>query len=262
MGMTDHTANYIVVIPARYASTRLPGKALLDIGGKSLVERVYERAALSGAMRVIVATDDERVALAGESFGAEVLMTSADHTSGTERIAEVMRIIEAPDDQVVVNVQGDEPLIPPANIDQVARNLTDRPGVEIATLCERIETDEALFDPNVVKVVTNRAGEALYFSRAPIPWHRDHLRDHPGTRAKGADFYRHIGIYAYRAGYLSGYASSPSTTLERAEALEQLRAMEEGARIHVAVAAEDPGPGVDTPADLELARRLVKSRGL
>lgn len=259
--MSETSDAFTVIIPARYASTRLPGKALLDIGGKSLVQRVYERASGSRALRVVVATDDERVRRAATDFGAEVMMTSADHTSGTERTAEVVERLGLAADAVVVNVQGDEPLIPPTNIDQVAGNLLARPWASIATLCEPIETDVALFDPNVVKVVTSATGEALYFSRAPIPWHRDHLAAHPGTRAPGARFLRHIGIYAYRAGYLPGYASASPTELEAAEALEQLRALHAGDRIHVELARDDPGPGVDTQADLELARALVAAGG-
>ena len=248
---------FTVVIPARYASSRLPGKALLEIGGKSLIERVHERAAQSSADRVIIATDDARVEQAALDFGAEVMLTSDRHTSGTERTAEVVERLGLTGSDVVVNVQGDEPLIPPANINQVARNLAMRPDVSIATLCELIESDAALFDPNVVKVVLNALGEAMYFSRAPIPWHRDHLTEHARTRAPGAQFYRHIGIYAYHAGYITGYAAAEPTSLECAEALEQLRALYTGARIHVELALEPPGPGVDTPADLELARTLV-----
>ena len=249
--------DFIVVIPARFASTRLPGKALLDINGKSLVQRVFERAVASSASRVIVATDDPRVSAAAAKFGAAVLMTSTEHTSGTERIAEVITLIQIPGDTIVVNVQGDEPMVPPANIDQVARNLYQRPESHIATLCEPIESDTALFDPNVVKVVMSGNGMAHYFSRAPIPWHRDHLAIKPGTRAPGAKYYRHIGIYAYRAGYVLDYTSAPASALEQAEALEQLRALETGSRIHVELAMQEPGPGVDTPADLELARRLI-----
>jgi len=249
--------DFIVIIPARFASTRLPGKALMDINGKSLVQRVYERAAASSASRIIVATDDERVRAAATEFGAEVLLTSDKHTSGTERIAEVITLIDAPTSTIVVNVQGDEPMVPPANIDQVARNLHERPDVDIATLCELIESDAALFDPNVVKVVMGGDGNAYYFSRAPIPWHRDHLIEHPGTRAPGKQFFRHIGIYAYRAGYVLEYANAPPSALERAEALEQLRALDSGSQIHVELAKENPGPGVDTRDDLELARRLV-----
>ena len=257
--MADPSEAFIVVIPARYASTRLPGKALLDIAGKSLVQRVYERASDSKARRVIIATDDPRVEAASLGFGAEVMLTSAAHQSGTERTAEVVERLGLADDAIVVNVQGDEPLIPPANINQVARNLHSRPGVSIATLCELIESDAALFDPNVVKVVMDTMGEALYFSRAPIPWHRDHLSEQPGTRAPGGRFYRHIGIYAYRASYIAGYANTQATDLELAEALEQLRALYTGQRIHVELALEPPGPGVDTQPDLDLVRRLVAS---
>ena len=177
--MVNVSPHFVVIIPARFASTRLPGKALIEIAGKTLTQRVYERAVQSNAERVIVATDDERVASVARGFGAEVFMTSSAHRSGTERIAEVVKQIGLGPGNIVVNVQGDEPLLPAENIDQVARNLHARPGLHIATLSELILSDEALFDPNVVKVVTARNGEALYFSRAPIPWHRDHLQQQP-----------------------------------------------------------------------------------
>ncbi|NIR32119.1 MAG: 3-deoxy-manno-octulosonate cytidylyltransferase [Gammaproteobacteria bacterium] len=253
--------SFTVVIPARYASTRLPGKPLLPIAGKPMIEHVYERALASGAQTVVIATDDERVYDVARAFGARVEMTAAHHRSGTERIAEVVARMALPTEQVVVNVQGDEPMLPPALVHQVAANLTERPGARMATLCEPITEASALFDPAVVKVVFDRSGFALYFSRAPIPWHRQRfvpaLANGPHGLPARAAHYRHIGIYAYRAAYLGEYVAQAVSPLERDEDLEQLRALYHGARVHVAEAAERPGPGVDTPQDLETVRRLM-----
>jgi len=246
-----------VVIPARYASTRLPGKPLLDLGGKPMLQHVYERALESGAGSVVVATDDERIAGASRAFGATVWMTSARHRSGTERIAEVAARLGEPDGGIIVNVQGDEPLLPPALIAQVGENLQAQTEAVMATLCEPITSPAAVFDPDVVKVVFDARGYALYFSRAPIPWQRGRFgREPPGSLDPGAHF-RHIGLYAYRAGYLRRYAAAPACTLESSEALEQLRALHHGARIHVAEACERPGPAVDTHEDLEAVRRML-----
>jgi len=246
--------SYTVVIPARYASTRFPGKPLADIAGKPMLRHVWERAGACGANRVVVATDDARVADACADFGAEVLMTRDDHPSGTDRLAEVADRLELPDDAIVVNVQGDEPLIPPAVIDQVAGNLGAMTGASIATLCEPIEDAALLGDPNVVKVVFDRHGYALYFSRALIPWPRD---EQPKGTVPAGTWWRHIGLYAYRAGFLRRYSGWEAAPLERIESLEQLRALYQGERIHVAPACAAVPGGVDTPADLELVRRRL-----
>jgi 3-deoxy-manno-octulosonate cytidylyltransferase (CMP-KDO synthetase) len=250
--------SFTVVIPARYQSTRLPGKPLLSIAGRPMIVHVYERALQSGAGAVIVATDDQRIADAAQAFGAAVCMTSPAHGSGTERVAEVAEMRGAADEDVYVNVQGDEPLIPPVIVRQVADNLAARPEADIATLCTPMPDDRSVFDPSVVKVVCNADGYALYFSRATIPWHRDHFARAPGTRPPDTEYWRHIGIYAYRAGYLREHVRTPPCSLERTENLEQLRALHSGRRIHVARALEPPGPGVDTTEDLEAVRGLME----
>lgn len=252
--------SYVVVIPARFASTRLPGKPLLDIVGKPMIQHVYERACESKASRVVIATDDPRIELAAQGFAAEVVMTSSEHLSGTDRLAEVARVLDFDEDDIVVNVQGDEPLIPPALINQVADNLARQPVVQIATLCEQIDDVETVFNPNVVKVVFDRDGMAHYFSRAPIPWARDAFAE-PSGRAEmpqGITYYRHIGLYGYRASLLRDFTGWAPAPHEAAESLEQLRALWHGARIHVAVAAEKPPAGVDTPADLERLKKLME----
>ena len=249
---------FSVVIPARYASTRLPGKPLLDIGGSPMIRHVWERANASGATQTIVATDDARIEAACRSFGARVEMTDAGHASGTERIAEVIRRLRLADDAIVVNVQGDEPLLPPSLIVQVAENLAaSDPAADVATLCEPIDDAERIFDPDTVKVIMDQRGFALYFSRAPVPWDRQRFADRSGITGAAPDHLRHIGIYAYRAGYLGTYVSLPPSPLENLERLEQLRILHHGGRVHVARAQEHPGPGVDTPKDLERVRRLV-----
>ena len=249
--MTDHP--FTVIIPARLASTRLPEKVLRDIAGKPMVRHVYERALESGASRVIVAVDDERVADA--VGGAETCRTSPAHRSGTERIAEALERLAIDPQTVIVNAQADEPLLPPALIRQVAANLTDRPAADVATLCEPIASVDEVFDPNVVKVVRDRAGFALYFSRAPIAWQRNAFPGRDGWRA--GEHFRHLGLYAYRAGYVRSYVRLPPHTLEVMESLEQLRVLAHGGRIHADVAAATPGPGVDTEADLAEVRRLA-----
>lgn len=246
-----------VVIPARYDSTRLPGKVLADLGGRPLLRYVYDNAKASGAEGVVVATDSERVAEACRGFGAPVCMTSPAHASGTDRLAEAVTLLGLPDDAVVVNVQGDEPLLPARLIGQVARNLQVHPEAAIATLCQPVTRAEELFDPNVVKVVTDGAGFALYFSRAPIPWHRDGFAAGDRSLPPGAGHFRHLGLYAYRVAYLRDFAGAPPSHAERLEALEQLRALHGGHRIHVALAATAPGIGVDTAADLERVRKML-----
>ena len=246
-------APFIAVIPARLASTRLPRKVLLEIAGKPMIRHVYERARESGAGRVIVAVDDERVADA--VAGAEVCRTSAAHRSGTERIAEVVERMGIAPEAIVVNVQADEPLLPPPLIRQVAANLASRPAADVATLCEPIASADEVFDPNVVKVVRDDADFALYFSRAPVPWERAGFPRREGWRA--GDHFRHLGLYAYRARFVRGYVGLAPAGLEVTESLEQLRVLAHGGRIHVDLAAAPPGPGVDTEADLARARALA-----
>jgi len=250
--------SFLVVIPARLGSSRLPGKPLLPLGGKPMVQHVWERARGSSAQRVVIATDHDDICRAGEAFGAEVLLTDPAHPSGTDRLAEVIERLGLTDDAILVNVQGDEPLIPPAVIDQVARNLGDNPQAGIATLSERIESPALLRDPNTVKVTTRRDGMALYFSRACVPWPRGHAWD--GKELPPGTWYRHIGLYAYRAAFLRRYATWAPAPQERLEALEQLRALYEGEQIHVAEAcAEVPG-GVDTQDDLNALRSRLETR--
>ena len=247
--------DFIVIIPARFASSRLPGKPLLDIGGKTMIERVHQQALASGATRVVVATDDERVAEDVRRFGGEICMTRADHSSGTERLAEVVDLLMLPDDAIVVNVQGDEPFIPPVIIGQVAANLAGQSKAEMATLAVAMHQAAEIQNPNTVKVVLDKQGYALYFSRSVIPYDRDQQFQHELSQ----HYHRHIGIYAYRAGFIRRYVSWPVSTLERIESLEQLRVLWHGEAIHVAIAAQEPPVGVDTPADLAAARLLCQS---
>ncbi|WP_441257476.1 3-deoxy-manno-octulosonate cytidylyltransferase [Vibrio sp. Vf1514] len=245
--------SFTVVIPARYQSTRLPGKPLADIAGKPMVQWVYEQAMQAGADRVIVATDDARVEQAVNAFGGTVCMTSPDHQSGTERLAEVVKRMGIEDDHIIVNVQGDEPLIPPSIIRQVADNLAASQA-PMATLAVEISDAEEVFNPNAVKVVTDKDGYALYFSRSSIPWDRDNFAN---DKTIVQPLMRHIGIYAYRAGFINTYIHWQPSQLEKIESLEQLRVLWYGEKIHVAVALEAPPAGVDTPEDLEAVRRIV-----
>ncbi|WP_392562770.1 3-deoxy-manno-octulosonate cytidylyltransferase [Orbus sturtevantii] len=249
--------SYTVVIPARYASTRLPGKPLADIAGKPMVIRVMEQAKLSSADRVIVATDNQQVFDVVSSFGGEVVLTSEKHNSGTERLAEVINLCQFNDDDIIVNVQGDEPLIPPVIIDQVANNLIEY-KTGMATLAVPITHAQEAFNPGAVKVVTDKDGYALYFSRATIPWDRDRFAV---TKDLIGDFYlRHIGIYAYRAGFIRKYVNWQPSMLEQIEMLEQLRILWYGEKIHVDVAQEVPAIGVDTQEDLDNVRRIYANR--
>jgi 3-deoxy-manno-octulosonate cytidylyltransferase (CMP-KDO synthetase) len=245
------------VIPARYASTRLPGKPLADIAGRPMIQHVHERVAASGAAEVIVATDDERVAEACTRFGAEVQMTSPSHASGTDRLAEVASRRGWSAGEVVVNVQGDEPLLPSSLVRQVAALLSADPGADIATLGTPVLSLEEFLDPAVVKVVRRADARALYFSRAPIPWHRDEAPGGLATQRSFAGAWRHLGLYAYRVAALQRLAASAPAPLEQAEKLEQLRALHLGMVITVGEALERPGPGVDTPEDLERIRLLL-----
>lgn len=247
--------SFTVIIPARYASTRLPGKPLADIGGKPMVVHVMEKALQSGAERVIVATDHPDVATAVKAAGGEVCMTRVDHNSGTERLAEVIEHYGLADDAIVVNVQGDEPLIPPAVIRQVADNLAQATQARMATLSVPIHDAEEAFNPNAVKVLTDKDGYALYFSRATIPWDRDNFAR---SREQIDDFYqRHVGIYAYRAGFIRQYINWQPSQLEQIECLEQLRVLWYGEKIHVAQASEALPAGVDTPEDLDKVRQII-----
>jgi 3-deoxy-manno-octulosonate cytidylyltransferase (CMP-KDO synthetase) len=240
-------AGFSVIVPARYAASRLPGKPLADLAGKPMVVRVCERAAGSGAALVAVATDDARIADAAARNGYRALMTRADHPSGTDRIAEAAATLGLGDDDIVVNVQGDEPLIPPALISEVAAALDAHPDAAMSTACHRIGDAASFASPNVVKVVLDARGYALYFSRAGIPY----------ARAGGLpECYRHLGIYAYRAGFLRRYARLEPSPLERVEALEQLRVLWHGHRIAVRVTEAEIPPGVDTPEDLATVRAL------
>ena len=246
--------NFRVVIPARYDSSRLPGKALLPLAGKPMLQWVHERARASGAAEVCVATDDERIAVAARGFGADVAMTARAHVSGTDRIAEVATTRGWQDDDIVVNVQGDEPLIPPVVIDQVARLLTANPRADIGTLAVKIDSVADLNDPNVVKAACSVDGRALYFSRAPVPFNRDS----PATLTPAT--LRHVGIYSYRVSALKRLAKLSPARLELIEKLEQLRALENGMEIRVALAVERPLADVNTAADLERAERALRVR--
>jgi len=249
-----------VIIPARFASTRLPGKPLQDIAGKTMIQRVYEQARKSSAVDVIIATDDARIEQAARGFGAAVVMTSAQHESGTDRLQEVVSQLGLADDAIVVNVQGDEPLIPPKVIDQVAQNLAGS-DAGISTLSEVVDDAELVFDPNVVKVVSDINGYALYFSRAPIPWCRASYQAGRGELPTVMPVQRHIGIYGYRVGLLHAFVKWGPCPLEKTESLEQLRAMWHGVKIHVQAAVETPPAGVDTAEDLERVRRLLQVSG-
>ncbi len=249
---------YVVVIPARFGSQRLPGKPLLNIAGKPLIQHVYERGLACGAEAVYIATDHQDIVDVAQSFGANVIMTSMDHVSGTDRLAEVVTQCAFDDSQIVVNLQGDEPLMPMAPLRQVAHNLARYKEASVATLCEPITCVESLFNPNVVKVVCDHAGYALYFSRAPIPWDRAEFADKPNQfLLKKQQYFRHVGLYAYKAGFLRKYTQWASCAVEQVEALEQLRVLWHGGRIHVALSEAEIPPGIDTEADLARVRRYL-----
>ena len=262
--MSAIETSFVVVIPARYESSRLPGKVLADIQGKPMIQWVVEKAQLSGARKVIVATDNDVVADIVTGFGGEVCKTRSDHQSGTERLAEVMTQYQFDDDEVIVNVQGDEPFIPPENIAQVAANLANQQGsnhlARMSTLAIKINSVEEAFNPNAVKVITDKNGYALYFSRATIPYDRERFLTKQASTEQhistiGNFYLRHVGIYAYRAGFIKDYVNWPTSELEQVEALEQLRVLYQGERIHVEVAnSHVPVEGVDTPEDLAKAR--------
>jgi 3-deoxy-manno-octulosonate cytidylyltransferase (CMP-KDO synthetase) len=242
---------FSVIIPARYASSRLPAKMLKEINGKSLIEHTYSNAIKSDASRVIIATDDERIKTVAEGFGAEVCMTNDSHTSGTSRIAEAVSFLNFQNDDVIVNLQGDEPMMSPSAINQVASNLVSS-GMSVATLCETIDTEDAYFDENCVKVVYNSRGRAMYFSRSPVPAFRD------GQNINLDLCFRHIGLYAYRVNFLKNYSNMPISRLETAEKLEQLTFLMEGFDIHVDVSFASTGYGVDTESDLIKVKKELK----
>jgi 3-deoxy-manno-octulosonate cytidylyltransferase (CMP-KDO synthetase) len=247
---------FAVIIPARYASTRLPGKPLADIAGKPMVVRVAENAARAGAERVVVATDDARIQAAAEAHGIAVCLTGSGHATGTDRLAEAAQRLGLADDAIVVNVQGDEPLLSPRLIRAMADLLAAHPDAAMATACHPITDPAEAFNPNVVKVVLDRRGYALYFSRATIPWARDAFAAGRDGVPEGLPLYRHYGLYAYRVAFLRAFPALAPAPVERFEALEQLRALWHGFRIIVQVTAGTPAPGVDTPEDLERVRAL------
>ncbi len=249
---------FSVIIPARYASSRFPGKALVDVAGKPMVVRVADRARRSGAAEVLIATDHRDIARAAATHGHEAVMTGKSHASGTDRIAEVAARRRYAANHIVVNVQGDEPLIDPVLIRQVAASLARHRGAHMSTAAHAISDPRELVDPNAVKVVLDHDGYALYFSRAPIPFARDAFARGIRRIPPGLPAYRHLGIYAYRAGFLRRFSRLAAAPLERAEALEQLRALAHGYRIAVTITRRAPSPGVDTPADLRRVRRLLK----
>ncbi|MDG1097094.1 MAG: 3-deoxy-manno-octulosonate cytidylyltransferase [Methylophilaceae bacterium] len=243
-----------VVIPARYASSRLPGKPLLDIAGKPMVIRVAEQANKSGAAAIVIATDFEKIMQVAKAHGVGAVMTNVNHISGTDRIAEVVQTLDWDDDDIVVNVQGDEPLIDPQLIQEVALTLAHSKEAVMATACHAIHDEASMLNPNVVKVVLDTNGNALYFSRAPIPYPRDEIHK------QQIKAYRHIGIYAYRAGFLKQYADLTATELEQIESLEQLRVLHHGYKIAVTITDNAPASGVDTQADLDEVRRILSQQ--
>ncbi len=261
--------SFTVIIPARHASSRLPGKPLADIGGKPMIQHVWERACSSSATEVIIATDHEDIVEAAKKFGADVFLTSVEHRSGTDRLQEICQIRAYDENHIVVNLQGDEPLFPPAQIDTLYQSICSNQSAGIATLCCEVTSWEQMFNPNVVKVVRDKNEFALYFSRAPIPWLREN-RFEAGTFSSGdtrfsfefsqpvpPDAFRHIGIYAYRVKVLNSFIQWPAGLLEQQESLEQLRAMENGVRIHCAVAECEIPEGVDTQDDLDRVRGML-----
>lgn len=247
--------SFKVIIPARYSSGRLPGKPLVNLQGKSMIQRVYEQACQSDATRVIIATDDERISSIASRFGAEVCMTHTHHPSGTDRLQEVVNSCQFADDDIIVNIQGDEPFIPPSVINQVASVLEKTSNdVAMATLSCPVAQVSDIFDPSVVKVVTDKTGNALYFSRAPLPWDRESFPESKTQMPINWVYQRHIGIYAYRAGQLNAFVKWGESPLEATERLEQLRFLWNGCKIRVSPALQIPPAGIDTAEDLKAAR--------
>jgi 3-deoxy-manno-octulosonate cytidylyltransferase (CMP-KDO synthetase) len=252
-------SDYKIVIPARFGSSRLPGKPLIELAGKPMVQHVYERAVDTGASEIVIATDDVRISEAAEGFGAKVVMTRMDHENGTERIAEVASILGWSDDVVVVNLQGDEPLIPKSLIELTAKGLLDNPVAGMSSLCTPVTDAHDAFDSNVVKVVLDNNGFAMYFSRASIPWDREAYKNGTDSVTTIAPVYRHIGMYGYRVSFLNEYTQMQPTALEQAECLEQLRALCYGTKIHMSVIDEAPGHGIDTPDDVLRVEGLLQA---
>ncbi len=253
---------FVVIIPARQASTRLPGKMLADLAGTPMVVRVAQRAAASNAAEVLIATDDLHIAQVVQSFGYRALMTRIDHPSGTDRLAETVEQLNLPPEAIVVNVQGDEPLIAPSLINQVASLLAEHPTAAMATCAAPITDAAHFFNPNIVKVVCDKAGRALYFSRAPIPWDRDALASGSQLLSAETPALHHIGLYAYRVHFLKSFPSLSRGILESIESLEQLRALEHGYSIAVHPTEAHPGAGVDTEADLVRVRQVLSTKAL
>ena len=249
--------DFIVVIPARADSQRLEKKPLAEINGKPMIQHVYEKAVASGAIKAVIATDSNEIAQVSADFGAEVCMTSTDHKTGTERIAEAAEALGYDDDQIIVNLQADEPLMPPSIITQVASDLDIHDSAKVSTICHPIKNIDDLFDPSVVKVVRNERGFAIYFSRAAIPWERDNFAKE--TKIMGFPHFKHIGIYSYRVGFLQKYLQTLGCDIENSEVLEQLRMIWHGHRVHVSVTDKNIPNGVDTPADLDRVREMFVS---
>ncbi|MAK92322.1 MAG: 3-deoxy-manno-octulosonate cytidylyltransferase [Oleibacter sp.] len=252
-------SDYKIVIPARYGSSRLPGKPLINLCGKPMIQHVWERAQESAAEDVVIATDDQRIFDVAKAFGADVVMTAVDHENGTERIAEVARIKNWADEVVIVNLQGDEPLIPESLIEATAASLINYPQAGMSSVCTPLNHDGDAFDPNVVKVVLDREQFAMYFSRASIPWDRDGYKAQPGVMTAKVPVYRHIGMYGYRVSFLRQYMEMEACPLETTESLEQLRALWYGVKIHMSVIAEPPGHGIDTPDDVARVEALLSA---
>ena len=248
---------FTIVIPARYASTRFPGKPLEKLADKSILEHVYRCASNSAARQIIIATDDQRIADAAIAFDADVCMTSTKHQSGTERINEVIQQRNISHDEIIVNLQGDEPLMPAVCLDQVAGLLADDASAVMATLSAPIENANDIFNSNIVKVISNTHGQAMYFSRAPIPWQRGCFEENTAEMNIDYQWQRHIGLYAYRAAYIKKYVGLPAAPIETLESLEQLRVLWHGDRIAIAQASEIPGPGIDTREELEKAEHYL-----
>ena len=250
-------SDYKIVIPARFGSSRLPGKPLIELAGKPMIQHVYERAVETGVSDIVIATDDQRIFDAAQSFGAKVVMTKESHENGTERIAEVAFKMGWQDEAVIVNLQGDEPLIPRSLVELTASGLLNNPEAGMSSLCTLIDHAEDAFDPNVVKAVLDNQGFAMYFSRASIPWDRDAYANGSDEVTKIAPVYRHIGMYGYRVSFLKQYTEMQPTALEQAECLEQLRALCYGVKIHMSVIDEPPGHGVDTHDDVARVEQLL-----
>ena len=246
-----------IIIPARYASTRLPGKPLLEINDKPLIQHIYESACRCDAENVYIATDDRRIQEKAESFGAEVIMTAPDHLSGTDRLAEAVSILQLEDEAIIVNLQGDEIGMPTSLIHQVAKGLHDNPHHSIATLCERIDSEAEINDPNIVKVVFDQNNTALYFSRATIPHSRE---DQVDAKNQQVNYFKHLGMYAYRVAYLKKFSTTPACEIERSESLEQLRALYTGEKIYIEEACASAGIGIDTEEDLFRARQQMRAK--